>query len=687
LDSCGIQVGVHKGYRVVMISDFPHHALHASGFDPVRVEALAKAWSEASETPLGRWGAVSKALRPDDDFAAHRILYQACAGTSELPIWWPSGDQLAASNVASLLARHGSPESLHRFSVDQPEAYWSGVLNALGVRFDQPPQRMLDGVGEAGRWLPAARLNIAVSCFARPAEASAIVYAGPDGAIQRISVGDLERRACRVAAALRTAGFAPGDAIAIDLPMTAESVVIYLGIVLMGGAVVSIADSFAPAEIATRLALAEARAVFTQDVILRGDKSLPLYERVVAAGAPRTIVLAASGALKEELRAGDMTYRDLLATVPENVSFEPYICAPESPTNILFSSGTTGDPKAIPWSHITPIKSAADGWAHHDIRVGDVVVWPTNLGWMMGPWLIYASLLNGATIGLFEGSPLGRPFGAFVRDAEVTLLGVVPSLVRAWRSSDCMAGLDWSSIRCFSSTGEASNAEDMHWLTARAGYKPVIEYCGGTEIGGGYVCGSMAQAQLPAAFSTPAMGTELLLLDDVDQPALEGEVALVAPMFGASNTLLNRDHHEVYYAGMPAGPNGEVLRRHGDQMLRTADGFYRAQGRVDDTMNLGGIKVSSAELERACNRHPKVRECAAIAVEPPGGGPSRLVLVAVLDSAITEPDLKTELQVAIRRELNPLFKIHDVVLAQALPRTASNKVMRRVLRADYRGEG
>jgi acetyl-CoA synthetase len=122
-------------------------------------------------------------------------------------------------------------------------------------------------------------------------------------------------------------------------------------------------------------------------------------------------------------------------------------------------------------------------------------------------------------------------------------------------------------------------------------------------------------------------------------------------------------------------------------MLRTADGFYRAQGRVDDTMNLGGIKVSSAELERACNRHPKVRECAAIAVEPPGGGPSRLVLVAVLDSAITEPDVKTELQVAIRRELNPLFKIHDVVLAQALPRTASNKVMRRVLRADYRGEG
>jgi acetyl-CoA synthetase len=350
----------------------------------------------------------------------------------------------------------------------------------------------------------------------------------------------------------------------------------------------------------------------------------------------------------------------------------------------LFSSGTTGTPKAIPWSHITPIKSAADAWAHHDVRPGEVVAWPTNLGWMMGPWLIYASLLNGAAIGLFEGSPLGRSFGEFVRDAGVTMLGVVPSLVGAWRASGCMAGLDWSAIRCFSSTGEASNFDDMHWLTASAGYKPVIEYCGGTEIGGGYVCGSMAQAQLPAAFSTPAMGTDLTLLDESGQPASHGEVALAAPMFGASNCLLNADHHAVYFAGMPAGPSGAVLRRHGDQMACT-EGFYQAQGRVDDTMNLGGIKISSAELERVCNRHPALRESAAIAVDPPGGGPSRLVIVAVLEKAVERADLKAELQVAIRGELNPLFKIFDVTIADALPRTASNKVMRRVLRADYRG--
>ncbi|AQK41272.1 putative acyl-activating enzyme 17 peroxisomal [Zea mays] len=116
-------------------------------------------------------------------------------------------------------------------------------------------------------------------------------------------------------------------------------------------------------------------------------------------------------------------------------------------TNILFSSGTTGEPKAIPWTHITPIKAAADGWCHMDIRKGDFVAWPTNLGWTMGPWLVYASLLNGASMALYNGSPNSSGFAKFVQDAKVTMLGLVPSIVRTWKNTDCTARLDWSSIR------------------------------------------------------------------------------------------------------------------------------------------------------------------------------------------------------------------------------------------------
>jgi acetyl-CoA synthetase len=588
---------------------------------------------------------------------------------------------------------HDGYAQYHRFSVEQPESYWSQMLARLRIHASAAPSQIVDlsRGAEHARWLVGMKLNIARSCFdGRDRNRTAVVFQREGGAIERRSVGQLENEASYIAAALSAAGLGPGDAIAIDMPMGYESVAIYLAVVMLGASVVSIADSFAPAEIATRLRIADARAIFTQDVIVRGGKRLPLYQRVCDAAAPLAIVLAAEGELSVDLRDGDLDWCSFLARAEASKRRERYALRDvEDATNILFSSGTTGEPKAIAWTHATPIKAAADAWGHHDVRAGDVVAWPTNLGWMMGPWLIYASLLNDATIALFEGSPVGRSFGQFVEQAGVTMLGVVPSLVKSWRASDCMAGLDWSGIRCFSSTGEASNASDMHWLMSRAGYKPVVEYCGGTEIGGGYICGSNVQPQAPSAFSTPALGCDFVIFDEAGEPCENGELALVPPMLGSSNRLLNRDHHEVYFAGMPRGPAGQLLRHHGDQVERLGGGYYRAQGRVDDTMNLGGIKTSSASIERVCNQLDGVRECAAIAVSPAGGGPSELVLYLVAeeraeDSVAPLPEqAMVDAQRRIAKELNPLFKVRDVVVVDALPRTASNKVMRRVLRQRY----
>jgi acetyl-CoA synthetase len=309
---------------------------------------------------------------------------------------------------------------------------------------------------------------------------------------------------------------------------------------------------------------------------------------------------------------------------------------------------------------------------------------------MMGPWLIYASLLNRACIALYEGQPGGSGFTRFVRDAGVTMLGVVPSLVRAWRGAGACDGVDWSGVRVLSSTGEPSNRPDYLWLMSRTGYRaPVIEYCGGTEIGGGYITGTVVQPAAPATFSTPALGLDLVILDDGGRPVPEGgggEVFLVPPSIGLSQTLLNRDHDEVYHAGCPSGPAGEALRRHGDQLERLAGGYYRAHGRADDTMNLGGIKVSSVELETAVDRHPAVRECAAVAVQPEGEGADCLVVFAVLAEERDRGELEREVARLIADRLNPLFKLHDLVIVDALPRTASNKLMRRSLRARYLAE-
>ncbi len=162
-----------------------------------------------------------------------------------------------------------------------------------------------------------------------------------------------------------------------------------------------------------------------------------------------------------------------------------------------------------------------------------------------------------------------------------------------------------------------------------------------------------------------------------------GEVYLVPPSIGLSENLLNKDHDAVYYDDCPRGPADEILRRHGDQMVRLANGFFKARGRADDTMNLGGIKVSSLELEAVLDADPAVYESAAIAVQPQGEGAEKLVVFVVLREEVELAQLKKELNARIARELNPLFKLYDLVIADRLPRTASNKLMRRTLREQY----
>ncbi len=476
---------------------------------------------------------------------------------------------------------------------------------------------------------------------------------------------------------------APGDPVALYMPMTVECIAAYLGAVRAGCPVVSIADSFSAEELSRRLEIGGARLVVTVDSYVRGGRSIDLAAKLRAAGAVQAVVVPADPNAPS-LRPGDLAWGEMLA---ESGAVRRVVAGPDEVTNVLFSSGTTSTPKAIPWTHLTPIKCAMDGFSTMTSGAGDVVCWPTNIGWMMGPWLIYAALINGAAVALWQGSPADPGFAAFVRRVGVTMQGVVPSLVRAWRQSGSWEAADWSGVRVLSSTGEPSNRHDYLWLMSLTGYRaPVIEYCGGTEIGGGYVTGTVVQPASPATFSTPALGLDLRVLNETGRPVGDGEIGevfLVPPSIGLSERLLNRDHDGVYHAGCPIGPAGETLRRHGDQMARLAGGFLRAQGRADDAMNLGGIKVSSLELERVLATHPAVSESAAVAVQSDGGGSERLIVFVVPRGEVDAGRLKAELGRQIAEHLNPLFKIHDLVVAETLPRTASNKLMRRELRALY----
>jgi len=646
--------------------------------------------------PADVWsGLTGSVLDETVPFPVHQLVFEAVyadwdAAVGPPPAWRPTLGEIERSNISALCRKTGrsSFEDLYAWSIDERGQFWRSVIETLDIRFQKPPATVLDMADgpEFARWLPGAQMNIADSCFCAPPERTAVVYLAEGGDIKRTTYGELDRLSNRVANSLVRFGLKVGDAIAIDMPMTLEAVASYLGIVKAGCIAVSVADSFASEEIATRLRISGATTVITQDVLIRAGKTLPMYEKVMNAGADRIVVIPAERA---DAAVGTVSLRDCDTSWSEFLvdddDFESHRCSPDDTMNVLFSSGTTGDPKAIPWTHSTPIKCAMDGLLHQDIHAGDVVAWPTNLGWMMGPWLIFASLVNRASMALYYGSPISREFCEFVQDAGVTMLGLVPAVVRAWKAAETTHGLDWRGVKVFSSTGEPSNPVDYLFLMSLAGYRPVMEYCGGTEIGGGYVCGTIVQPASPSTFTTPSFGLSFHILDDEGCPTSMGELFLVPPSIGLSSRLLNKDHHEVYYEGTPEGPGGELLRRHGDEKLRLPGGYYRALGRADDTMNLGGIKISSADIERVVSVVEGVSETAAIAVTPKGGGPSQLVVYAVPEpgAQIDRFALRMQMQRSISSGLNPLFKVHDVVITDTLPRTASNKVMRRVLRKEY----
>ena len=597
--------------------------------------------------------------------------------------WKPTEKIITQSNIFKMMQINGfdNYQSFWRWSVDQKKIFWSQTIDNLNIKFKKKYKTILDiskGV-EHPQWLKGASFNIVDSCFQNDDSAIAVVYQEEDGTLQNITQKNLEKLVNRIANSLREIGIKQGDYIAIDMPMTLEAVAIYLAGIKSGNPIATIADSFTPNEISVRLKITKPKIIFTQEILHRAGKSLPLYEKVIEANGPKAVVIK-TGNTNIPLRENDIYFDNFLI---KNDHFETVMQDPDDFLTILFSSGTTGDPKAIPWTHTTPIKSAADGYYHHNIQKNDVVCWPTNLGWMMGPWLVFATLINKATIALYYGAPIDKNFGTFVQDAKITMLGVVPSFVRHWKNTGCMESLDWNNIKCFSSTGEVSNPEEMKYLMQLANNKPVIEYCGGTEIGGGYVTGTMVQPNYASTFSTQTLGGEFVLLDEHNKPTKKGEIFLIPPIMGLSNSLLNKDHHDVYYKDTPKY-NGNILRKHGDELEQLHNSYYRALGRVDDSMNLGGIKVSSIQIEELINQLDFIKESAAIAISPKNGGPSKLVIYFIENNSdLNDEERLQKVREIVRRKLNPLFKVGDLVNIKRLPRTASGKVMRRELRNKY----
>jgi len=358
---------------------------------------------------------------------------------------------------------------------------------------------------------------------------------------------------------------------------------------------------------------------------------------------------------------------------------------------VIYTSGTTGRPKGAVHTHVGfPVKAAQDMAHPMDVQPGDVMWWMTDMGWMMGPWLVFGSLMCGATMVLFDGAPdtpdVDRVW-QLCADHRVTHFGLSPVLIRALmpHGTEPIARHDLSSLRACGSTGSPWDPESWRWLFANVldSRKPILNYSGGTETSGGIVGGDFVRPLKPCGFPGPILGMDAEVLDESGQPVrgAVGELAVRQPWIGMTRGFWRDDERylESYWR------RHEDTWVHGDFAAVDADGQWFILGRSDDTIKIAGKRLGPAEAESAVAADPDVIEAAAIGVPDDVKGEALVVFCVPREGAEATDDLRQRLAARLGAALGKALRPKAVYFVDALPKTRNAKVMRRVIRAVHLG--
>ncbi|MEJ7616571.1 MAG: AMP-binding protein [Pyrinomonadaceae bacterium] len=602
----------------------------------------------------------------------------------------------------------GSFDELHRRSIADVPWFTSQVLSFLKLEFDPPYTQVLDlsrGAPHA-RWCIGGGLNIARFCVDRHLGTSveakpAVIWEGEEGTVRSLTYGELSVQVERCAGGLRSLGLQSGDPVAVHLPMMIETIVGLLAIARIGAIAVPIFSGYGSSAIAARLADVGARALVTCDAFPRRGQTV--HAKSVADEAAQqcpelkhVIVVRRMGEGVPLIRHRDMYWEDLLQKGAMAESDARVVAATdaEDPLIVLYTSGTTGQPKGILHAHCGfPVKAAQDMAFGTDVGPGTVISWVTDIGWMMGPWLIYGATLLGATIALLDGAPdYPGPdrMWEFCARHKIEVLGISPTLVRALaaQGDEHPAKHDLSRLRILASTGEPWNPDPWWWLFNHVGrgLVPIINYSGGTEISGGILMGNPLLPLKPCSFPAPCPGIAADVTDEAGQSVPKGtvgELVIRQPWIGMARGFWKdpEKYLATYWSRVPD------VWVHGDWARVDEDGQWYILGRSDDTLKVAGKRVGPAEVESVLVAHPRVAEAAVIGVPDEIKGNAMIAFcVLTADAPETEITLAEELRQRVASALGKPLRPEKVLFVSGLPKTRNAKVMRRVIRAAYLGE-
>lgn len=615
------------------------------------------------------------------------------------PIFTPTEQQAQDSRLWGLVQRLGarSYQDLCQKAVRDPAWFWDALVKDLGIVWSTPYRAVMDtsdGVPFT-HWFVGGRLNAYDSAVVRHLEnnATALIGETETGAIRQLTYGELDDVVERVASGLHAIGVRRGVAVGLYLPLVIENAVGLLAVTKLGAIAVPLFSGFGAEAIRQRLADAEAKVLITADGAIRRGRPVamkPIADQAVA-GLPsleRVVVVRTAGVDVPMTAGRDLEWTDV-EKARNRVPTEPM--SSEEPLMLLYTSGTTGRPKGTVHGHAgLPIKSAQDWALAMDMKANERFLWVTDMGWVMGPLLVYGSLMSGGTAVLYDGAP-DYPNPAHIWSVAerhgVTHLGISPTLIRVLMSAGEKAkpAKPLTRLRALASTGEPWTPEAWTWLfeTVGQGRVPIINYSGGTECGGGLVGGNFLTPSKPGSFAGPIPGVDAVVLNERGEPVTGevGELAVRQPYVGMTLSFW-KDRQRYLDAYWSRFPDVWV---HGDWAMIDDDGLWYILGRSDDTIKVAGKRVGPAEVEAAALDGTDAAEAAAVGIPDAMKGQSVVVFCVARPAADTS-QLPASVSKSIENSLGKPFRPAAVHVIPKLPKTRNGKILRRVIRNVFLGD-
>ena len=608
---------------------------------------------------------------------------------------YPADASIAQTSGLNLKKR----ATMYQQSVADPEEFWRQQGNRIDwIKAPSQIKNTRYTPNDVSiQWYADGQLNVAANCLdrhlAQHGEEIAIIWEGDDPSQSRhISYRELHQEVCQFSNALLAKGAKKGDVITLYMPMIPEAAVAMLACARIGAVHSVIFGGFSPDAIAGRVQGAKSNIVITADEGLRGGKKVSLKANVDAGLAnvdcvDTVIVVKRTGSDINWVQGRDCWYGDIVAAA--DTHHEAQAMGAEDPLFILYTSGSTGQPKGLEHSSAGYLVwSAMTHEMVFDYKPGDIYWCTADVGWITGhSYVVYGPLANRATTLMFEGVPnypTNARFGQVIEKHKVNQFYTAPTAIRALmqHGDDVLADSNVSSIQVLGSVGEPINPQAWLWYRRifSSGDVPVVDTWFQTETGGHMITPLPGAVDTkPGSATLPFFGVQPALVDNEGRElegVAEGNLVIKDSWPGQARSIWGNHQRfqETYFATF------DHYYFTGDGARRDEDGYYWITGRVDDVLNVSGHRMGTAEIESALVAHSTVCEAAVVGYPHEIKGQGIYCYVTLQDGVVDSAELLQELRQWVRTEIGPIASPDLIQFAPNLPKTRSGKIMRRILR-------